>query len=151
MAAEETLQDAGELAVRWRSLVTAWAGEGRASDDGESVVVEFDLPGPPGEPGTLSLRFMRTSHLLVVFMTDGRPLPPGRLARAAATANAWNTEQLVPMLSVWDVHGPHPVLAGVCSLPLGLRMGPREFAVVAADWAERGAAMFVRCRQVVDQ
>ncbi|GAB3699006.1 hypothetical protein GCM10027589_59680 [Actinocorallia lasiicapitis] len=146
MAVDETVNDTAELAVQWRRLVAGWAGEGRAVPDGDGLSVEFDLP----DGRVMTVRFMRTARLLVAFMTDGTPLRRDQLAQAAAAANAWNTEQLVPMLSVWDVHGPHPVLAGVSSLPAELRLDQREFSAVAADWAERGAAMFVRCRQVFD-
>jgi hypothetical protein len=54
------------------------------------------------------------------------------------------------MLSVWDVRGPRPCLAGVCSLPLSCRMTQPDFGALATDWTERGRQMFVRCREVFE-
>ena len=115
--------------------------------DGDSVSVEFDVPK---SERVLTVRFMTTTRLLVAFMTEDQFLRPDQLAVAAAAANAWNTEQLIPMLSVWDVRGPRPILGGACSLPLSCRMTQPDFAVLATDWTERGRQMFVRCREVFE-
>jgi hypothetical protein len=138
-----------DLAAHWRSLVGDWVarGELRSRADGAAVSVEFEVPKAER---VVTVRFMTTSRLLVAFMTDDRILRADQLAVAAAAANAWNTEQLVPMLSVWDVRGPRPCLAGVCSLPLGCRMTQPAFSALAADWTERARQMFVRCREVFD-
>ncbi|GAA0580058.1 hypothetical protein [Streptomyces crystallinus] len=138
---------AAELGVQWRSLVHAWAS-GRhfhCEQDTVSVSLRFDL----ADAGrSVTVRFMTTTKLLVAFMTDGRFLRGDQLATAAAAANAWNTEQLVPMLSVWDVRGPRPCIAGVCTLPLNCRMSQPEFDALAGDWVEQARQMFLRCHQV---
>lgn len=136
-----------ELRAHWRQLVGAWVTLGglRSTADAASISVHVELPEAAR---TVTVRFTTTSRLLVAFMTDGRTLAPGRLALAAAAANAWNTEQLTPMLSVWDVRGPNPCLGGVCTLPLGCRMGPPEFARLADEWNRGAGRMFLRCHQV---
>ncbi|WP_371654409.1 MULTISPECIES: hypothetical protein [unclassified Streptomyces] len=136
-----------DLGVQWRSLVHGWAA-GRhlhCEEDTVSVSLRFDL----ADAGrAVTVRFMTTTKLLVAFMTDGRFLRGDQLATAAAAANAWNTEQLVPMLSVWDVRGPRPCIAGVCTLPLNCTMNQPEFDALAGDWVEQARQMFVRCHQV---
>ncbi len=146
--AEATSGPVPEVGTHWRQLVENWAGHSRAraaTSDATSVTLEFAVP----ETGrVVTIRFMTTRELLVAFMTDGHVLREDQLALAAAAANAWNTEQLIPMLSVWDVRGPHPCLAGVCVLPLTSRMTPRDFDRLASDWAERARQMFTRCQEV---
>lgn len=145
---EPTTYDGGRaLAVHWERLVENWAARrGLATErDGSSIAVRFAQPG-----GDLTVRFMATSRLMVAFITDGRQLRPDQLALAAAAANAWNTEQLIPMLSVWDVRGPQPCLAGVCSLPLTLSLGQAAFDDLAGDWSERAGRMFRQCRQLFE-
>ncbi|MDH6220260.1 hypothetical protein [Streptomyces pseudovenezuelae] len=116
-----------------------------ALTDTDSVSLRFDLE----ETGrTLTVRFMTTKRLLVAFVTDGQDLRHDQLALAAAASNAWNTEQLNPMLSVWDVRGPRPCLAGVCDLPLTCRVTQTDFDALASDWVERARQMFIRCHQV---
>ncbi|MFJ4782884.1 hypothetical protein [Streptomyces sp. NPDC088794] len=136
-----------EIGTHWRQLVQQW-GAGRnyhALTDTDSVSLRFDLE----ETGrTLTVRFMTTKRLLVAFVTDGQYLRHDQLALAAAASNAWNTEQLNPMLSVWDVRGPRPCLAGVCDLPLICRVTQPDFDALASDWVERARQMFIRCHQV---
>ncbi|MHA6762208.1 hypothetical protein [Streptacidiphilus sp. PAMC 29251] len=136
-----------ELGSHWRPLVTDWAARShyRSTEDAASVSLDFDLTGSDRR---VTLRFMTTTSLLVAFMTDGHTLRPDQLALAAAASNAWNTEQLVPMLSVWDVRGPNPCLAGVCVLPLTCRMTRQEFGVLAEKWADHARQMFTRCHRV---
>lgn len=138
-----------EVGRFWRELVRAWAagsGLGCVADrDGGSLSVAFELPDTD-QPVTA--RFMATAELLVAFMTDGHVLKPDQLAVAAAASNAWNTEQLIPMLSVWDVRGPSPCLAGVCVLPLSCRMSQRDFAALGVTWADHARQMFTRCHRV---
>ncbi|MFD9795743.1 hypothetical protein ACFWXK_32865 [Streptomyces sp. NPDC059070] len=135
------------VGAQWRGLVHGWAA-GRnlhREEDTVSVSLRFDLT----EAGrSVTARFMTTRRLLVAFMTDGRFLRGDQLATAAAAANAWNTEQLVPMLSVWDVRGPRPCIAGVCTLPLNCRMSQPEFDLLADEWLEQARQMFLRCHQV---
>lgn len=136
-----------EIGTHWRQLVQKWgAGRNyRAVADTDSVSLQFDLE----ETGrVLTVRFMTTKRLLVAFVTDGRFLRHDQLAVAAAASNAWNTEQLNPMLSVWDVRGPRPCLAGVCNLPLTCRVTQEDFDALAGDWMERARQMFTRCHQV---
>lgn len=139
----------GELEVKshWRALVEGWMARAghRPAKDADSVSMEFGLPEADR---AVTVRFMTTTRLLVAFMTDGRFLRPDQLALAAAAANAWNTEQLVPMLSVWDVRGPNPCLAGTCSLPLQCRVTRSGFDELANDWSKRSGQMFLRCHQV---
>ncbi|MEU5438045.1 hypothetical protein AB0G73_32395 [Streptomyces sp. NPDC020719] len=141
------MSEGTELGFRWRTLVHRWAA-GRSfhcEEDTVSLSLRFDLT----ESGkSVTVRFMTTKRLLVAFMTDGRFLRGDQLATAAAAANAWNTEQLVPMLSVWDVRGPRPCIAGVCTLPLSCRMNQQEFDALASDWVEQARQMFTRCHQV---
>jgi hypothetical protein len=136
-----------ELSADWRTLVNTWAENSSypSSGDDVSVSLEFDLPATGHQ---MTVRFMTTRDLLVAFMTDGTILRSDQLAIAAAAANAWNTEQLIPMLSVWDVRGPGPCLAGVCVLPLTCRMSHGEFGVLAEKWAEHARQMFTRCHRV---
>lgn len=137
-----------EVGAHWRRLVENWAGRsnaGSAVSDSTSVTLEFAVPETGG---VVTIRFMTTRKLLVAFMTDGHVLREDQLAPAAAAANAWNTEQLIPMLSVWDVRGPRPCLAGVCVLPLTSRMTPHDFEQLAGDWAEHARQMFTRCQEV---
>lgn len=136
-----------EIGTHWRQLVQKWgAGRNyRAVADTDSVSLQFDLE----ETGrVLTVRFMTTKRLLVAFVTDGQFLRHDQLAVAAAASNAWNTEQLNPMLSVWDVRGPRPCLAGVCNLPLTCRVTQEDFDALAGDWMERARQMFTRCHQV---
>ncbi|MFI7402921.1 hypothetical protein ACIBW9_21035 [Streptomyces sp. NPDC049541] len=136
-----------EIGTHWRQLVRNW-GDGRnyrAAADTDSVSLQFDLE----ETGRmLTVRFMTTKRLLVAFITDGHSLRHDQLAVAAAASNAWNTEQLNPMLSVWDVRGPRPCLAGVCDLPLSCRVTQADFDALASDWVERARQMFLRCHEV---
>lgn len=136
-----------ELGTHWRPLVKAWAFRNhyRSEEDETSVSLDFDLPG---SDLPVTVRFMTTTGLLVAFMTDGHILEPDQLALAAAASNAWNTEQLIPMLSVWDVRGPRPCLAGVCSLPLTCGMTQHEFGALAGKWADHARQMFTRCHRV---
>ena len=136
-----------ELGPHWRQLVTGWAERSHylPAEDEASVSLDFDLAGSDRR---VTVRFMTTTSLLVAFMTDGHTLKADQLALAAAASNAWNTEQLVPMLSVWDVRGPNPCLAGVCVLPLTCRMTHQEFGTLAAKWADHARQMFTRCHRV---
>ncbi|MFC9848864.1 hypothetical protein ACFWFF_30470 [Streptomyces sp. NPDC060223] len=139
--------EALEIGVHWRGLVQTWvAGRNyHTMTDTVSVSMQFDLQ----ETGRMvTVRFMTTKRLLVAFATDGHYLRQDQLAVAAAASNAWNTEQLNPMLSVWDVRGPRPCLAGVCDLPLTCRMTQTDFDALASDWVERARQMFTRCHQV---
>lgn len=136
-----------EIGTYWRQLVRNW-GAGRnlhIVTDTDSVSLQFDLE----DTGRmLTVRFMTTKRLLVAFVTDGNYLRHDQLAVAAAASNAWNTEQLNPMLSVWDVRGPRPCLAGVCDLPLTCRVTQADFDALASDWVERARQMFTRCHEV---
>ncbi|WP_326720951.1 MULTISPECIES: hypothetical protein [unclassified Streptomyces] len=136
-----------EIGAHWRPMVQTWV-TGRnyhTVTDTVSVSMQFDLK----ETGRqVTVRFMTTKRLLVAFVTDGHYLRQDQLAVAAAASNAWNTEQLNPMLSVWDVRGPRPCLAGVCDLPLTCRMTQTDFDALASDWVERARQMFIRCHQV---
>ncbi|WP_327353781.1 hypothetical protein [Streptomyces sp. NBC_01304] len=136
-----------ELGARWRELVSGWTVRTNvpSAADEHSVNLELDLPSAER---VVTMRFTTTRRLLVAFMTDGRRLRPDQLAIAAAAANAWNTEQLFPMLSVWDVRGPQPCIAGVCQVPLACRMTPAGFDAMAGDWAEQTRQMFLRCHEV---
>ncbi|WP_327431305.1 MULTISPECIES: hypothetical protein [unclassified Streptomyces] len=136
-----------EVGTHWRQLVQNWVGRRNyhTVTDTVSVSMQFDLE----ETGRMvTVRFMTTKRLLVAFATDGHYLRQDQLAVAAAASNAWNTEQLNPMLSVWDVRGPRPCLAGVCDLPLTCRMTQADFDALASDWVERARQMFIRCHQV---
>ncbi|MFF0185519.1 hypothetical protein [Streptomyces sp. NPDC005244] len=151
MPAPDSLPGGGheilEIGTHWRQLVRNWvAGRNyHTTADPDSVSMGFDL----SETGrTVTVRFMTTKRLLVAFATDGHCLRQDQLAVAAAASNAWNTEQLNPMLSVWDVRGPRPCLAGVCDLPLTCRMTQADFDALANDWVERARQMFTRCHQV---
>lgn len=146
-AAEHSRPQAHLLGAEWRVLLARWASRNqlRTTDDTVSVTLEFDIPSTDR---LLTVRFMTTSSLLVAFMTNGRTLRPEQLATAAAAANAWNTEQLVPMLSVWDVRGPHPCIAGTCTLPLAARLTQPDFDAMASRWVEHGRVMFTRCQEL---
>ncbi|MDQ0599286.1 hypothetical protein QF037_003631 [Streptomyces canus] len=144
---ESSTGPAHEIGTHWRQLVRNW-GAGRnfhAVTDTDSVSLKFDLEDTGR---TLTVRFMTTKRLLVAFVTDGNFLRHDQLAVAAAASNAWNTEQLNPMLSVWDVRGPRPCLAGVCDLPLTCRVTQADFDALASDWVERARQMFTRCHEV---
>ncbi len=137
-----------EVGAHWRQLVENWAAHSHAvntASDSTSVSLEI---ATSRTDRAITIRFMAARELLVAFITDGYVLREDQLALAAAAANAWNTEQLIPMLSVWDVRGLHPCLAGVCVLPLVSRMTPQDFDRLASDWAERARQMFTRCREV---
>ncbi|OPG03772.1 hypothetical protein B1R27_27480 [Streptomyces sp. GKU 895] len=146
-ASESSIGPVYEIGTHWRQLVRNW-GAGRnlhIVTDTDSVSLQIDLE----DTGRmLTVRFMTTKRLLVAFVTDGNFLRHDQLALAAAASNAWNTEQLNPMLSVWDVRGPRPCLAGVCDLPLTCRVTQADFDALASDWVERARQMFTRCHQV---
>ncbi|BBC33330.1 uncharacterized protein SGFS_046240 [Streptomyces graminofaciens] len=136
-----------DLGGHWRQLVQNWVARRNyhTVSDAVSVSLRFDLE----EAGRMvTVRFMTTKKLLVAFATDGNFLRRDQLAIAAAASNAWNTEQLNPMLSVWDVRGPRPCLAGVCDLPLTCRITQADFDALANDWVDRARQMFSRCHQV---
>jgi hypothetical protein len=136
-----------QLRADWRVLLEGWAARQnlRMAAEADSVTLDF---GIPDTDRVLTVRFMTTSTLLVAFMTNGRTLKPDQLALAAAAANAWNTEQLIPMLSVWDVRGPHPCIAGVCAMPLTGRFTQTDFDALANEWVEHGRVMFARCQEL---
>ncbi|MEU0781870.1 hypothetical protein ABZ341_09810 [Streptomyces sp. NPDC006173] len=151
MPAPDSLSGSGqevlEIGTHWRQLTRNWVAGRKFHTvaDPDSVSMRFDL----SETGRMvTVRFMTTKRLLVAFATDGHYLRQDQLAVAAAASNAWNTEQLNPMLSVWDVRGPRPCLAGVCDLPLTCRMTQADFDALANDWVERARQMFTRCHQV---
>lgn len=153
MAAPDSFPGGGhevlEIGTHWRQLVQNWVTRRNfhTATDTVSVSMRFDLE----ETGRMvTVRFMTTKRLLVAFATDGHFLRKDQLALAAAASNAWNTEQLRPMLSVWDVRGPRPCLAGVCDLPLTCRMTQTDFDALASDWVERARQMFARCHQVFE-
>ncbi|MGW3665557.1 hypothetical protein [Streptomyces sp. NPDC005141] len=153
MATPESVSGRGheilEIGTHWRQLVQNWVARRNfhTATDTVSVSMQFDLE----ETGRMiTVRFMTTKRLLVAFATDGHFLRRDQLAVAAAASNAWNTEQLNPMLSVWDVRGPRPCLAGVCDLPLTCRMTQTDFDALASDWVERARQMFTRCNQVFE-
>ncbi|MER6121846.1 hypothetical protein ABT173_03930 [Streptomyces sp. NPDC001795] len=135
------------IGTHWRQLVHSWGARRNylTVSENDSVSLQFDLKA---SGRVLTVRFMTTKRLLVAFVTDGHYLRQDQLAVAAAASNAWNTEQLNPMLSVWDVRGPQPCLAGVCDLPLTCRITQADFDVLAGDWVERARQMFTRCHQV---
>ncbi|MFG2000962.1 hypothetical protein ACGFNU_17625 [Spirillospora sp. NPDC048911] len=140
-------QAALEVGAHWQWMIENWATRNgiRATTESSSVSVEIDLPKADR---VATMRFTTASRLLVAFITDDRSLERDRLALAAAAANAWNTEQLIPMLSVWDVRGPHPFLAGVCVLPLTSQMSQPVFDDLADHWLSQVRQMFTRCHQV---
>ncbi|MFF3579744.1 hypothetical protein [Streptomyces mirabilis] len=140
-------RDILEVGAHWRRLVQSWVARRNyhTETDTVSVSLQFDLKATGR---MVTVRFMTTKRLLVAFATDGHYLRQDQLAVAAAASNAWNTEQLNPMLSVWDVRGPRPCLAGVCDLPLTCRMTQTDFDALASDWVERARQMFTRCHQV---
>ena len=141
--------EAVELGGNWRRLVEGWIAQRglRTASDTSTVSVDFDVPEAQR---TVTVRFVATKTLLVAFMTDGRFLRPDQLALAAAAANAWNIEQLTPMLSVWDVRGPQPCLAGTCTLPLRCRLTATDFHAQAGDWLDQAGHMFTKCHQVFE-
>ncbi|NUU25683.1 MAG: hypothetical protein HOV68_29890 [Streptomycetaceae bacterium] len=145
--ADGSLGPAHQLRTDWRALLERWTERHhlRKTLDVGSVTLDF---GIPDTDRILTVRFMTTSSLLVAFMTNGRTLKPEQLALAAAAANAWNTEQLLPMLSVWDVRGPHPCIAGVCAMPLTGRFTQPDFDALANEWVEHGRVMFARCQEL---
>ncbi len=144
---EATTADAVELTSAWRHLAESWVAQRglRGGSDDTTVSVDFEVPEAER---IVTVRFIATKTLLVAFMTDGRFLRPDQLALAAAAANAWNIEQLTPMLSVWDVRGPQPCLAGTATLPLRCRLTPAGFAAQAGDWIDQAGHMFTKCHQV---
>lgn len=146
---EKAPDEALDIGRHWVELVGGYATRNRlhAVTEDSSVMLEF--PVPTAER-TVTMRFMTVRRLLVAFIADGRNLKPDQLALAAAAANAWNTEQLIPMLSVWDVRGPTPCLGGICVLPLACRLTVPAFDALVADWVERSGQMFTRCHQVFE-
>jgi hypothetical protein len=136
-----------DVAVHWRMLVAEWAErrQTRAEAGGDSISLEV---GATETGRGVTVRFTTTSRLLVAFMTDSRILRGGELATAAAAANAWNVEQLVPMLSVWEARGPEPRLAGVSVLPLVCTIRRDDFDALVTSWVERAHHMFLRCHQL---
>ncbi|MFI0444545.1 hypothetical protein [Actinomadura sp. 6N118] len=136
-----------EVGAHWQWMVENWATRNnlRATTETSSISLEIDLQKADR---VVTMRFTTASGLLVAFITDGRSLQGDQLALAAAAANAWNTEQLIPMLSVWDVRGPRPFLAGVCVLPLTSQMSQPVFDDLADHWLAQVRQMFTRCHQV---
>ncbi|MET7475134.1 hypothetical protein ABZT17_12340 [Streptomyces sp. NPDC005648] len=140
-----------ELGAHWRQLVRNWGEREHHPTETDATTDSVSLRIDVRETGRLlTVRFMTTKRLLVAFFTDGRFLRQDQLAIAAAASNAWNTEQLIPMLSVWDVRSPRPCLAGVCDLPLTCRISQADFDELAGDWVERARQMFTRCHQVFE-
>ncbi|WP_426567625.1 hypothetical protein [Streptomyces canus] len=136
------------LDTEWNRLVNRWAsGIGLTVRD-ESTHMTLGVTRHPADAEALELHLTTSRRFLVAFMTNGRSLAPGELARGAAAANAWNTEQLTPTLSVWNVRGTRPHLGGVCTLPLSCRMTQGDFDAIASGWVDQAATMFARCREV---
>ncbi|WP_217554402.1 hypothetical protein [Streptomyces sp. GbtcB6] len=148
MAAEHDGHPAHLLDADWNRLVKRWAaGTGLAVHD-EATHVSLSVARRPAVAEDLHVYLTTSSRFLVAFITNGRTLGPGELARAAAAANAWNIEQLMPTLSVWNVRGRQPHLAGVCTLPLLCRMTQPDFDDTASSWVDQASTMFARCREV---
>lgn len=136
------------LDAEWNRLANRWAsGSGMAVRD-ESTHMTLSVTRTPAGPDDLEVHLTTSRRFLVAFMTNGRSLAPGELARGAAAANAWNTEQLTPTLSVWNVRGARPHLGGVCTLPLSCRMSQQDFDAIASGWVDQAVTMFARCREV---
>lgn len=131
----------------WRRLVTEWAEQQCLEAQFRDSSISLDVA--TGRDGTLTtVQFTVSSRLLVAFLTNGRTLSPGELAKAAAVANTWNTRELVPMLSVWNVRNEQPHLAGVCNLPLAYRISQRDFDEVASSWIDQAQKMFTWCDEL---
>ncbi|MFC4501672.1 MULTISPECIES: hypothetical protein [Streptomyces] len=134
------------LDTDWNGLVNRWAtGIGVPAHDAATHITLSVSRRPAAD--RLQVHLTTSRRFLVAFMTTGRGLAPGELARAAA-ANAWNIEQLIPTLSVWNVRGDRPHLGGVCTLPLSCRMTQPDFDATASGWVDQAATMFTRCREV---
>lgn len=143
-AGEDGRTEEFPLRARWRDLAYDWAIRRRPGDQVErtGTWVRLDVPGGGT---TVTVRFTTTTRLLVAFMTHGRLLSGDQLATAAAAAAAWNSKHLFPMLSLWDVRGREPRVAGVCVVPLMCRMTVGEFDVLADEWVAAGHDMFRQC------
>ena len=133
------------LDLHWRSMATGWAEQRGLRVRAEASSISVDI-GPGTADAPLTMQFTTSSRYLVVFTTNGRTLKSDELARAAAVAHAWNTEQLVPVLSVWNLRGERPHLAGVCNLPLACRLSQPDCAAVVTSWAEQTEKMFTACQ-----
>ncbi|MFI7498164.1 hypothetical protein ACIBVL_06530 [Streptomyces sp. NPDC049687] len=136
------------LDTDWNGLVNRWATGIGAPVHDASTHITLSVPPRPAGADHLQVHLTTSRRFLVAFMTTGRSLAPGELARAAAAANAWNIQQLIPTLSVWNVRGSEPHLGGVCTLPLSCRMTQRDFDATASGWVDQAATMFARCREV---
>jgi hypothetical protein len=130
------------LASHWQELVHGWAGSQVQGAPAQALTVDV-----PGTDNGVTVRLTATTRLLVAFMTNGRLVAPTQLATAAAAASAWNTKHLVPMLSLWDVGGQQPCIAGVASLPLVCRVTPQEFGTLADEWIAGANRMFAWCQR----
>ena len=136
------------LHADWSRLVKQWATTAGLPVHDEDTHVSLDVTRRQAAADDLHVHLTTSSRFLVAFITNGRTLGPGELARAAAAANAWNIEQLMPTLSVWNVRGKQPHLAGVCTLPLLCRMSQHDFDATASGWIDQATTMFARCREV---
>lgn len=127
----------------WRLLVADWAQQHgyRADLTGSGVSLKF-----PDRPGGLSSAHFGTSkRCLVAYLMHSKVLSHHNLAQAAAVANAWNTMELVPMLSVRNLHSDQPRLVGVCTLPLTWQALQQDFNQTVSSWIHEAQRMFVWC------
>ncbi|MEU0060974.1 hypothetical protein [Streptomyces sp. NPDC006334] len=136
------------LDAEWSRLAAGWASASGMDVREEPTHMTLSMTHRPAGADELEVRLTTSRRFLVAFMTNGRGLAPGELARGAAAANAWNTEQLTPTLSVWNVRGTRPHLGGVCTLPLSCRLSQEDFDAVASGWIDQAVTMFARCREV---
>lgn len=135
------------LAAHWRQLVCSWASGHLWPYEADASYVTIERDAPEAE-WKIRLTVTTTGNdLLIVLMTDDRFLKGDQLALAAAAANAWNTDRLVPMLTVFNLTTPHPYLAGIRTLPLTCAIPEADFRKAADRWVTEARQLFAWCRE----
>lgn len=136
------------LSGQWRRLVGKWASRHHRPFEADTASVTLDFDHPQAQRD-IRLTFTTTSNgLLLLLVTDDRYLADDQIALAAAAANAWNIERLVPMLAVCNLGGTHPpYLTGIRTLPLACGLTQSAFHTMADQWLEDARGLFSWCHE----
>ncbi|MEV6397163.1 hypothetical protein AB0M39_20705 [Streptomyces sp. NPDC051907] len=145
---DQSRQNGLALSSDWRRLVGKWASGHHRPFEADTASLTVDVAHPAAQRD-ITLTFTTTSNgLLLLLATDDRYLADDQIALAAAAANAWNVERLVPMLSVCNLGGTaRPYLAGVRTMPLACEMTQPAFQTMADQWVEDARALFTWCHK----
>ncbi|WP_266872693.1 hypothetical protein [Streptomyces sp. NBC_01381] len=135
--------------MHWRQLVNDWVTRQRRPYEVDASSVSLELEHPEAERKIRLVFTVTSNDMLLVMVTDDRYLTEDQLALAAAAANAWNIEQLAPMLSVCNLDSSEqpPYLMGIQTLPLACWATRSSFRTMADQWLHASRGLFTWCHR----